>query len=277
MNTLHAEILLHSTEKPLIKIYHDLNEELEGLDGPHVYKVLSKFKPSSLDHETIQKELHHHLFKHGYMSDSPRHPIVRSPEENKHAVEWSRITQNREARHVGWHSDQETEMNHSNAKSAVFGVWSTKHPTQIRNRYLKGSSTPRKGGVDKDAQGGTIKGASKAGHVTLIDDARAQHKAGSSPDRWFSRIPNIRKIPKTGLELGGKHFGNDIDKYVAAKQKHKYRQTPENTAKAWLRSNKKHPNYKRAKEYVKNQFGLKRENLILDDVFYLLFEERNFH
>lgn len=274
MKALHAEILLHPTEETLIKLYHDLNEELEGLDGPHVYKVLSKFKPSSLDHETIQKELHRHLFKHGYMSDSPRHPLVRSPAENKHAVEWSNITQNRKARHVGWHSDQETEVNHSNVKSAVFGVWSNKHPTQIRQRYLEGSSSSRKGGVGKDAQGGAIKAASKAGHVTLIDDARAQHKAGSSPDRWFSRIPNIRKIPKEGLSIGSKKFGNDIDKYIASKQNHKYRQTPENTARAWLRNNKKHANYKRAKEYVKSTFGLRRESFLLDDIFHLLFEER---
>lgn len=276
MRTLHAEILLHPTETPLIKLYHDLNEELEGLEGPHVYKVLSKFKPSSLDHETIQRELHHHLFKHGYMSDSPRHPLVRSPEENKHALEWAKITQNHEARHVGWHSDQATEKNHENMKSNVFAVWSTKHPTQIRDRYLKGSTTPRKGGLEKDAQGGAHKAASKAGHVTLIDDARAQHKAGSSPDRWFARVPNIRKIPKTGLESGGKKFGNDIDKYVAHKKKYAYRYTPERIARNWLKNskNKKHPNYKRAKEYVKNTFGLRRESFLLDDVFHLLFEER---
>lgn len=277
MTAIHAELLLHPTEKPLIKLYQGLDEELEGLDGHHIYKVLSKFKPSSLDHETIQRELHHHLFKHGYMSDSPRHPLVRSPEENKHAVEWSKVTQNRQARHVGWHSDQETEKNHSNVKSSLFGVWSTKHPTQIRDRYLKGSNTPRKGGTDKDAQGGAHKGASKAGHVVLIDDAKAQHKAGSSPDRWFSRIPNIRKIPKTGLELGGKKFGGDIERYIKAKQKHKYRQTPENTARAWLKNNKKHPNYKAAKEYVKKQFGLRRESFLLDDVFHLLFEKDTTH
>jgi|SRR6185312_4177128 len=274
MRTLHAEILFHPTEKPLIKLYHDLNEELEGLDGPHVYKVLSKFKPSSLDHETIQRELHHHLFKHGYMSDSPRHPLVRSPEENKHALEWDRITKNREARHAGWHSDQASEMNHKNQKTNVFGVWSTSHPTQIRNRYTKGSTTPRKGGVDKDAQGGEIKDAQKPGHVVLIDDARAQHKAGTSPDRWFSRIPNIRKIPKSGLQIDSKRFGNNIDKYIDAKKKHVFRYDPATVARNWLKTNKKHPNYKRAKEYVKSQFGLRRESFILDDVMHVLFEER---
>ena len=237
------------------------------------HKVLSKFKPSKLDHETIQNELHHHLAKHGLYSHSERHPLVRSPDENKHLVDWSRVTAHKEAKHVGWHSDttgnpETTKGNHHVA------VWSTTHPTHIRDAELgkhghteSGVAKQRPGGTSKANDGGKIE--HEDGHVVVFNDVRAQHRASDnkdSHDRWFARIHNVRKIPKTGLPIpspkgGETNHGTDVAAYAAAKKP--TRDRPKESVTNWLARNEKHKNYGKALEHAK-KYGLYDEKSLAD-------------
>lgn len=271
----HLEI--EFDEKGVHKVTHIKGAKLEEsgsdpLADHEFHKVLSKFKPSKLDHDTIQKELHHHLAKHGLYSHSDRHPLIRNPAENKHLVDWSRVTAHKEAKHVGWHSDttgnpETTKGNHHVA------VWSTQHPTHIRDAELgkhghddNGRPKQRPGGTKPEHGGGKIEHPD--GHVVVFNDVRAQHKASDnkdSHDRWFARIHNVRKIPEKGFtipsEKGETHFGKDIHSYVAAKKATRGR--PKEAVTGWLAKNGKHKSYDKAVEHAKKN-GLYDEKAIAD-------------
>jgi hypothetical protein len=246
---LHGHVWLHPTKKPIVELSKGkLEENTELPIDNDVYKVLGKFKPSSLNHKTIAKEIHHHLAKHGYYSHSDVHPLVRSPKDNEHLSHWGKMTSGR-AKSEGWHSDSTGDKTQHDK---TVGVWSTKHSTKIR----------------RTGEHEAIKDASKPGHVTLFNDKTAQHKASGHHDRWFLRAHNIRKIPEHGLTIPGskgkptKHFEHkDIGSYVKAKKDSRDR-FHENMKK-WLRKNKKHRNYEKAHAFVKEHYG----HLLKETVF----------
>jgi hypothetical protein len=237
-------------KKPIVQLKTHL-EEHEDLGGD-AYKVLGEFKPSSLDHKTIQKEFHHHLAKHGFYSHSDVHPLVRSPKDNEHLTHWGKITSGR-AKHEGWHSDSTGDKTQNDK---LVGVWSTKHSTKIR----------------RAGEHGEIHHASQAGHTTVFDDRKAQHKASGHNDRWFVRAQNIRKIPKQGLTLPGskgkpdRHFEHhQIHQYVAAK-KHS-RERFQKNMQNWLHANKSHKHYAAAHDFVKQHYPhLMREHVERNDL-----------
>ena len=234
-------IWLHPKHEPILKLArtHNVNEDFD-LPGNDVYHVLSRFKPSSLDHKTIAREIHEHLAKHGYYSHSSTHPLVRSPRDNENLIRWARVSTGRKAKHEGFHRDFTGDKRQS--KDSMVGVWSTNNPTQIS----RGDDTP-------------VPAASKAGHVTVFNDRIAKHKASEVSNRWFVRAHNIRKIPENGQVTIGKKTFNLKSKagfsdYVNSKKASRKR-FHENIKK-WLKDpkNQTKQRYAAAKSFVRRNY-----------------------
>lgn len=180
------------------------------LDGK-LHKAVGKFSPSSLDHDTIAKEFHHHLFKHGYYMHTKSHPLVMSPKDQVFKSQFKKFTsKTARGKEVSQH-----ELPHhdgSPAKKAkpgqptmgrYVGLWSTKGSTKV---------------FDKDTNK-HIKGATRDHHVSIINDKEVKHASSGEMNRWFLRAGEIRKIPKSGLiSPSGKRYGDDIHSYVADKK-----------------------------------------------------------
>lgn len=212
--SFHVEMHLHPTEDPIVKLvngrgimsekqYHKNEEEHIGGE---LYKILGKFKPTSLNHDIITHEFHQHLYNHGYYSHSPTHPLVMSPEEQKFKSEFKhRTTRSGLVGHeVPHHDGGKGQPGQTMGRHVA--VWSTKGPTHIF--------------TNKNER---IKQATKAGHTTIFNDEKVKHAASGEHDRWFLRAGEIRKIPETGLQgpvkgHGVKQYGKDISSYIMHKK-----------------------------------------------------------
>lgn len=211
-----VEIHLHEKKSPVViltkngnlmeKMYH--KNEGDHIDGK-LYKVLGKFKPTSLDHQTIMKEFHHHLYKHGYYAHSPTHPLVMSPKEQAFKSELKGLaSKSGVGKHERPHRDGGSGSSRFTMSRHV-ALWSTKGSTHIF--------------TDKNKR---IPQASIDGRTTIVNDEKAKHAASGERDRWFLRQAEIRKLPPKGLHLPGKggkvhHYGDDIDTYVLHKEAYK--------------------------------------------------------
>jgi len=182
----HVEMHLHPKKGHIIKVMHGpapLDEVRENepdvLDG-QTHKMLSEFKPSSYDHDTITREFHKHLEKHGYYSAAKSHPLVESPEDQKAKNEILRkTTLGGMGKHEGIHQDSL-----GNDSSRYVTTWSSGDPTKIYSGKTSSTHMPN---------------ATKTGHPTLFDDSRVYHSAPGGSDRWFVRASEIRKIPEGGI------------------------------------------------------------------------------
>lgn len=194
------------------KAYHP--GEKDVLDGK-LHKTIGKFTPSSYDHDTIAKEFHHHLYKHGYYMHTNSHPLVMSPKDQKFKSEFKKqIARTSRGKEVSEH-----ELPHHDGSPAraakpgqhtmgrYVGLWSTRGSTNVYDKSAK----------DRSAK--PIKGATKDRHISIINDKEVKHAASGVTNRWFLRAGEIRKIPKSGLvSPSGKKYGDDIHSYVADKK-----------------------------------------------------------
>lgn len=205
-NALPPSVILHRKDKSIKeKLWKP--DEPDHLDG-HAYKVLGEFKPSKLDHDTISKEIHEHLAKHGYYSHSPVHPLVMSPEEQTFKSEFKRRFFGKKPSHEAPHHDGGRGGPRTGYMGRHTAVWSTHGPTHIFHPGTKER----------------IPHATLPGHTTVFNDEKVMHAASGERNRWFLRLGEIRKIPSTGLQSPTrsgkvKQFGNDVQSYIHSKAK----------------------------------------------------------
>lgn len=214
--SFHVEMHLHETEDPIVKLvrgrgimsekqYH--KNEAEHLGGK-LFKILGKFKPTSLNHDVITHEFHKHLHDHGFYSHAPTHPMVMSPREQafksefKHLTTRSGLVGHEIPHHDGGRGQGSSTMGRHVA------IWSTRGPTHIFTNDNK-----------------RIKTATKAGHTTVFNDEKVKHAASGVKNRWFLRAGEIRQIPTSGLQgpvkgHGVKQYGKDFASYVMHKKPH---------------------------------------------------------
>ena len=224
--TFHVEMYVHHKDKPVFRLLRGstaLSEtyrenEHDTLEGD-LHKIVGKFKPSSLDHETITNELHAHLAKHGYHSAAASHPVVLSPREQKFKSEFKRKTIPGGGRHERPHNDG-TGISDS---SRYVGVWSTRGSTHIFNKNNK-----------------RIPDATKDNHITVFNDKEVKHAASGENDRWFARISDVRKTPASGLSTlsGGDEknhsiHGNNLESFIKSKEPNANKL--DSDASRWLR------------------------------------------
>lgn len=197
------------------KAYRPGEEDI--LDG-NLHKIIGKFTPSSYDHDTIAKEFHHHLFKHGYYMHTHSHPLVMSPKDQKFKSEFKkRIARTDRGKKMSEHelphhdgSPTREAMPGKSVMGRYVGLWSTRGSTKVYDKSAK------------DLGAEPIKGATKDHHVSIINDKEVKHAASGEMNRWFLRAGEIRKIPKSGLvSPSGKKYGSDIHSYVADKKHNK--------------------------------------------------------
>lgn len=185
-----------------------IEKEHEHLGG-HLFKVLGHFQPSVLNHETITREFHHHLYKHGYYAFTPSHPLVMSPKEQKFKAEFkNKAFKGKGAKFEKPHHDLGFGGAGTGRAGRFTALWSTKGPTHIFTH-------------EKEGPAKQIHAASIPGHTTIINDKAVRHAASGELDRWFIRQGEVKRIPKRGLILktahGVKHFGHDIEAFHNAK------------------------------------------------------------
>src|ERR1700692_4188427 len=197
-----VKMYLHHKHAPIIYIIKNStlkeNNEEDPI-GSAAYKSLGHFKPSSLDHDTITKEFHEHLHKHGLYSSAPSHPMVLSPKQAAFKDEFKKRVSN-SSWGKGGHKVMHRDYGHGrlmNYPHPHIGVWATQHPTHLHKN-----------------SGEEIHNAIKPGHAAIFHDSKVKHRAPESNDRWFLHSTDIKKIPKTGLP----GHGNNIHSYIASKK-----------------------------------------------------------
>lgn len=229
-----------------------IEKEQDHLGG-HLYKVLGHFQPSKLDHDTITKEFHEHLHKHGYYAFTPSHPLVMSPKEQHFKAAFKdKAFKGKGAKFEKPHHDLGFGGKGTGRAGRFTALWSTKGSTHIFHH--ENSPTPN----------ARYHEAEKAGHVAIINDKAVRHAASGEKDRWFIRQGEVKKIPKSGLVLrtkdGVKHFGHDLHSFMAAKTKsvggprREVREWHNRQLKIQQRTGKVDPHHAHVMDWVKKNY-----------------------
>lgn len=193
-------------------------EDNNVLDNDAAYQALGEFTPSSLDHETIQRELMHHLARHGFYSASRNHITVMSPEEQG-MKSYMKRRMNRSGqpipKHETPHQDGSATKKQPGAKnrmSASNAVWSKNvaNPGQNVGTQFFDMNNNRINDRDVD----------KDGTVVGWNDKKIKHAASGATKRWFARIGYLRKA-KDGLKCPwtGVNYGKDVDSYLNSRER----------------------------------------------------------
>lgn len=186
-------------------------EDNDVLDRKEAFRVLGNFTPSSCDHETIIRELHHHLAKHGFYTASRNQPTVMSPDEQS-VKAYIKRRANRSGQEIPAHEIPHPDGAYSKTQpepglrmSRFNAVWSSNDGTQLFTRKKKRI---------RDSE------ADRNGSVVAWNDSKIYHAASGETNRWFCRMGYIRKI-KDGLKCPwtGVNYGKDVDAYANSREK----------------------------------------------------------